>query len=91
MTSLFIDANGNYPRHIGDLLLEHPEWDFSQGLPEGWVAVKETAAPVKQGYFRVKEIAPQIIGDEYVQSWEIVEQSEEEKTAYDAHLQRKPD
>jgi hypothetical protein len=40
-----IDPNGNYPRHMGDLLLEVPEWQETDALPPGWVDVAPGVIP----------------------------------------------
>lgn len=57
-----INPNGEYPRHIGDLLLEHPDWVSGDELPEGWTEVAPGEIPTidesKQLWF---EIEPQEI------------------------------
>jgi hypothetical protein len=40
-----IDPNGNYPRHMGDLLLEVPQWKESDPLPSGWIEVAAGEVP----------------------------------------------
>lgn len=42
---LYISADGQYPRHIGDLLLVSPGFQDGDELPEGWQAVTETPRP----------------------------------------------
>ena len=36
---LFINPNNEYPRHLGDLLGENPDWEENDPLPNGWQAV----------------------------------------------------
>ena len=58
-----IDAAGNYPRHIGDLQIEHPDWTEDQPLPEGWSEVHDTDLPdIPEGY-TLAEAAPTQLED----------------------------
>lgn len=43
---IYINAAGEYPRHIGDVQLVKGGWKEGDTLPEGWKAVVETARPV---------------------------------------------
>lgn len=36
---LLINPENEYPRHIGDLLNDHPDWKEGDALPEGWQEV----------------------------------------------------
>jgi hypothetical protein len=40
-----INPQNEYPRHIGDLQAEHPDWQPGQELPDGWVEVLEGELP----------------------------------------------
>lgn len=42
---IFVDSDGNYPRYVGDLVLEKPDWNTRKKLPEGWERVYETSKP----------------------------------------------
>ena len=43
---LYINAEGEYPRHIGDVQLAKPGFKEGDALPKGWKAVVETERPV---------------------------------------------
>ena len=42
---LLINSQGEYPRYIGDLQLEYPDYQEGDALPEGWHQVEETTTP----------------------------------------------
>lgn len=60
-------ATSEYPRHIGDLMLLG--WSEGEPLPEGWVEVFETPAPVAEAGWVVYENTPKKTKDGYVQDW----------------------
>jgi hypothetical protein len=41
-----------WPRHPGDVQLEHPDWDDSQPLPAGWADLDYPPQPETEIYFR---------------------------------------
>ena len=43
---LFISPRDEYPRHYGDIQLEHPDWKLGDALPEGWVQVAYAEKPL---------------------------------------------
>lgn len=43
---LLINPENEYPRYIGDLQLEHEDWQEGDALPEGWSEVELTEPPV---------------------------------------------
>ena len=46
-----IDPAGNYPRHVGDVQADNPDWDETQPLPDGWIQVQDTDLPeIPDGY-----------------------------------------
>lgn len=77
---LFIDPNGNYPRHIGDLMLASPGWEEGQALPEGWVYVNQVDVPIYDiSTQKVEELAPTIAEDgQYYQVWNVRPFTDEE-------------
>lgn len=91
MMNLFIDPQGNYPRHRGDLQLDHPSWRDGDDLPQGWVEVREVEAPVKKGYFKVLELPPVEAEGKMQQAWAVREMTPEEKIAYDEAMARRPE
>lgn len=42
---IYINAQGEYPRHIGDVQLAKKGWQEGDPLPKGWQAVVETERP----------------------------------------------
>lgn len=47
--SIYISPNNDYPRHIGDIQLDNPDYVEGTPLPSGWVKVELTDLPtVKQ-------------------------------------------
>jgi hypothetical protein len=42
---LYINAQGEYPRHIGDIQLAKKGWADGDALPAGWLLVIETEQP----------------------------------------------
>jgi hypothetical protein len=42
---IYINAEGEYPRHIGDVQLAQNGWAEGDALPTGWQSVVETERP----------------------------------------------
>lgn len=51
-----INPNNEYPRHIGDLQAEHPNWQPGQDLPDGWIEVLPGEPPTPNYKQYVKEM-----------------------------------
>lgn len=66
----FIDPEGNYPRHAGDVQIVVPGWDEEiDALPEGWVNVEPGIIPdVPEGFYLV-ELAPKAVKGKYVRQF----------------------
>lgn len=77
MTYLFINPDNEYPRHAGDILLQHPEYD-GVTLPEGWKPVISTSTPDVENDQVVYEVYPELVDGIYVQSWAVRPMTEEE-------------
>lgn len=77
MTHLFINPNNEYPRHPGDILIAHPEYD-GVNLPEGWKPVTPVPAPVTTGIEVPIEQFPELIDGQYFQSWTVRTLTDEE-------------
>jgi hypothetical protein len=76
---IFIDSEGNYPRFIGDVLVDYPDWNEKLPLPSGWQLVKETAPPRTALENQViEELAPVGINGELRQQWSVRDMNEEE-------------
>lgn len=41
----YISPAGDYPRFMGDIQLQDPKWQEGQELPDGWIAVEDSALP----------------------------------------------
>lgn len=84
---IFIDDKGNYPRFLGDLLLEHPDWNKRKKLPSGWMKVEETTPPVRPRNVILEEDYPQVIDGKAYQRWKLRNVSEKEKGQARAFLE----
>lgn len=64
--SQYIDPNGEYPKHIGDIQLEYPLWDETQKLPKGWQEVLESEIPnIPDGYKLIETMPIEIDGKKF--------------------------
>jgi hypothetical protein len=66
----FIDPQGNYPRHAGDVQLEVPGFnEETDVLPEGWLNVEPGTIPdIPDGEYLV-ELEPKLIKGKYVRQF----------------------
>ena len=69
----FIDNQGNYPRHAGDVQLEHPDWvEGVDALPDGWTDVAEGIVPeIPEGYELI-ELAPAEVDGVLTRQFDVV-------------------
>lgn len=74
---IFIDSENNYPRYVGDLLLEHPTFDGTS-IPEGWKVVTQTQPPTFSDLEVLEEEFPTLVDGTYVQSWIVRPKTKEE-------------
>jgi hypothetical protein len=79
--SIYISPNNEYPRHIGDIKIENPEWQEGDQLPDGWTQVVPTEAPVRQEGAVVYEVAPVETNGVFYQTWATRELTTEELQA----------
>jgi len=70
MSNLFISSNNEYPRYVGDILIEYPDFD-GVNLPDGWKAVEPTERPPVGQNEIAYEIEPELVDGSYRQSWAI--------------------
>ena len=42
---IYISPDNEYPRHPGDIMIDHPEWQIGDPLPEGWTEVAPGTIP----------------------------------------------
>lgn len=79
--------NGDYPRYVGDLELQHPDWKRGDPLPEGWREVADTPMP-KRGEGQIIREAPlEEIDGVLTRQWEVVDLTPEEIKARDKSIQ----
>ena len=43
--AFFINPLSEYPRHIGDIQIEYPNWNYGDVLPDGWQEVADGIVP----------------------------------------------
>lgn len=76
---LLINPEREYPRYIGDLKLEHEDWQIGDALPEGWVEVLPTEMPEYDYETEsVDELVPTLVNGEYRQVWQKRDKTAEE-------------
>jgi hypothetical protein len=66
---LYINAENEYPRHIGDVQLVLPGFKDGDTLPKGWVSVKESQTPIAGLNQAVSEVAPADVEGVMTQQW----------------------
>lgn len=82
---LLITPEGEYPRHIGDLKLAHPEWEQGQPLPAGWQEVAYAQGlPSRGEYEIVYETEPSEVDGVLKQTFAVRAMTAEEKERTDA-------
>jgi hypothetical protein len=75
---IYINAEGEYPRHIGDVQLVIPGWKTGDPLPDGWQAVVETDPPYASEYEVLYESPPQEVDGVITQVWTVRDLTDEE-------------
>jgi hypothetical protein len=74
-----INPQNEYPRFIGDLQLEHEDWQEGDVLPEGWFEVEQTAKPTFDATTEIIfEMEPAKKNGKFEQVWEKRLMTEEE-------------
>lgn len=88
---LFIDPQGNYPRHIGDVVVANPDWQEGQALPEGWIYVNPSEIPAHDiNTEKIEELYPTQGEDgQYYQTWNVRGFTEEELAVMNAPITAK--
>lgn len=81
---MFISPTNEYPRYIGDVQLEHPNWEYGDPLPEGWTEVEYSDYPSAGEYEVVFEDFPVEVDGKMKQNWQIRPMTAEEKERKDA-------
>tara|TARA_B110000459_G_scaffold198015_1_gene242275 strand:+ start:1877 stop:2206 length:330 start_codon:yes stop_codon:yes gene_type:complete len=68
---ILIDSNNNYPRYIGDIILENPSWKEGDALPDGWHEVTPAEFPEIPEAHTFEENFPELIDGVYQQSYTV--------------------
>lgn len=76
--ALYLAPNNEYPRFIGDLLLDHPEYKDGDPLPTGWSIVKEVEYPTVEQDEIIVENSPELINGVLTQSFTVRPMNEDE-------------
>lgn len=71
--SYFIDPDGNYPRHIGDVKRDNPDWNpETDELPDGWSEVAAGVIPdIPEGFY-LNELAPAFVDGVLTRQFEVL-------------------
>lgn len=69
---LFINPEGKYPRHVGDLQIEHRDWQAGDELPEGWILVQPTPVNTDPRLIFTEEF-PELVDGVYYQKFSYVD------------------
>ena len=81
---IYINAEGEYPRHIGDIQLVKKDWQEGDALPTGWQAVVETERPVALKYQVAYYSVPVGCDGVLTQGWTVRDLTNEEIARRDA-------
>lgn len=74
----FISPENEWPRYIGDIQLEHPDFTEGADLPDGWIAVEETEPPtVSEGQI-FEQAQPTEVDGVMTQQWLVRDLTPEE-------------
>jgi hypothetical protein len=81
---IYINAESEYPRHIGDVQLAQPGFQDGDSLPSGWVSVTESARPTAGTDQVTVEGFPETIEGVVTQSWTVRDLTQAELDRRDA-------
>tara|TARA_R110000796_G_scaffold250692_1_gene380212 strand:- start:99 stop:428 length:330 start_codon:yes stop_codon:yes gene_type:complete len=80
----YINAEGEYPRHIGDIQLVKKGWSEGDTLPTGWQTVAETEKPTAGTDQVTYDSGPVTIDGVLSQGWTVRDLTTEELARRDA-------
>jgi hypothetical protein len=75
---MYVNAQGEYPRHIGDVQLVKKGWAEGDALPTGWQAVVETERPTAGTEQVAYESGPVDVDGVLSQGWTVRDLTAEE-------------
>jgi len=81
---IYLSPNNEYPRHIGDIKLEHPDFKEGNKLPDGWAKVEMVAPPKAKDGEIVFEDFPIQTDSGFAQNWKVRNLTEQEILKRDA-------
>ena len=81
---LYINAENEYPRHIGDVQLAKPSFKDGDTLPTGWLTVKESERPTSGTDQVTVEGTPTEVDGVMTQSWIVRDLTQAELERRDA-------
>jgi hypothetical protein len=81
---IYINAEGEYPRHIGDVQLVVAGWQEGDTLPDGWQSVVETERPTPGTDQLTYDSGPVDVDGTLSQGWTIRDLTAEELSRRDA-------
>jgi hypothetical protein len=81
---IYINAEGEYPRHIGDIQLVKKGWSEGDPLPTGWQAVVETGRPTAGADQVAYDSGPIHVDGVLTQGWTVRDLTVEEIDRRDA-------
>lgn len=65
----YIDPDGNYPRHAGDIMFSNPFWRIGDELPAGWEVVEDTDIPMSDVGYQIILSEPKKVNGIWKQDW----------------------
>ena len=68
---LFLGPDNAYPRFIGDVQVEYPNYKEGDTPPNGWFLVEETEYPEAEADKAIEEVLPVLVDGVYKQTFNI--------------------
>jgi hypothetical protein len=81
---IYVNAQGEYPRHIGDVQLAKKGWATGDALPTGWQSVVETERPTPGVDQLTYDSGPVDVDGVLSQGWTVRDLTTEELARRDA-------
>jgi hypothetical protein len=81
---IYMNAEGEYPRHVGDVQLVKKGWAEGDTLPKGWQAVTETERPTAGADQVTYDSGPIDVDGVLSQGWTVRDLTAEELERRDA-------
>jgi hypothetical protein len=81
---IYMNAEGEYPRHIGDVQLAQNGWAEGDALPTGWQSVVETERPTAGTDQLTYDSGPVDVDGVLSQGWTVRDLTTEELARRDA-------